>query len=343
MAVTAPCGGRCRHLALFYHGHGEYLAALGGLIRASRARGDAVLVAVPGHKAKLVRRELGDDSAQVTLVDMTELGRNPARIIPAVLTYASQQRGRHLYCIGEPIWPGRRAAEMQEATRHEALINLAFRDRQVTFVCPYDSAGLPGSVIADAASTHPAVIKGGEETASVRYLGPPKVPPRCNRALPRPPARAEALGYRDDLRPVRGFVASKAECAGLTPARIPDLVLAASELAANTLRHTGGGGTVQVWRTREEIICQVADTGQIADPLARYRAPSDELLGGHGLWLVNQVCDLVQARTGPAGTTTRLHMRLHRALGRRASRVSSRTNRRCASGGFRWDAQRGGP
>jgi hypothetical protein len=66
-------------------------------------------------------------------------------------------------------------------------------------------------------------------------------------------------------------------------------------------------------RTREEIICQVADTGQIADPLARYRAPSDEPLGGNGLWLVNQVCDLVRARTGPAGTITRLHMRLHRA------------------------------
>jgi anti-sigma regulatory factor (Ser/Thr protein kinase) len=95
--------------------------------------------------------------------------------------------------------------------------------------------------------------------------------------------------------------------------RIPDLVLAISELAANTLRHTGGGGTVQVWRTREEIICQVADTGQIADPLARYRTPSDELLGGNGLWLVNQVCDLVRARTGPAGTITRLHMRLHLA------------------------------
>ena len=259
-----------------------------------------------------MRRELGDDSAQVTLVDMAELGRNPARIIPAVLTYASQQRGRHVCCIGEPIWPGRRAAEMQEATRHEALINLAFRDRQVTLVCPYDSTGLPGSVIADAASTHPAVIKGGQETASARYLGPPKVPPRCNRALPRPPARAEALDYRDDLHPVRSFVASKAKCAGLTSVRIPDLVLAISELAGNTLRHTDGGGTVQVWRTREEIICQVADTGQITDPLARHRAPSDELLGGNGLWLVNQVCDLVQARTGPAGTTTRLHMRLHR-------------------------------
>jgi anti-sigma regulatory factor (Ser/Thr protein kinase) len=311
MAVTAAANGRFRHLALFYHGRGEYLAALCGFIQAGQARGDAVLIALPERKARLMRRELGEDSAQVMLVDMAELGRNPARIIPAVLAYAAKHRDRRVCCIGEPIWPGRTAAEVQEATRHEALTNLAFRGSPVTFVCAYDSARLPGSVIADAASTHPAVIKDRQETASTRYLGPAELPRRCNRALPRPPARAEALGYCDDLRPVRRFVASRAKCAGLTPPRIPDLVIATSELAANTLRHTGGGGTVQVWRTSEEIICQVADTGQIADPLARYQAPSDELEGGNGLWLVNQVCDLVQARTGPAGTTTRLHMRLH--------------------------------
>jgi hypothetical protein len=53
----------------------------------------------------------------------------------------------------------------------------------------------------------------------------------------------------------------------------------------------------------------VSDTGQITDPLARHRVPADEELGGKGLWLVNQVCDLVQARTGRTGTVTRLHMR----------------------------------
>lgn len=195
MAVTAASSGRFRHLALFYHGPGEYLAALGGFIQASRARGDAVFVAVPGLKARLV---------------------------------------------------------------------------------------------------------------------PPGLPPRCNRALPRPPAHAETLDYRHDLRLVRRFVASRATCAGLAPPRITDLVLATSELAGNTLRHAGSAGTVQVWRTSEEIICQVTDTGQITDPLAWHRAPSGELLGGNGLWLVNQVCDLVQARTSQAGTTARLHMRLNR-------------------------------
>ena len=74
---------------------------------------------------------------------MAELGRNPARIIPALQAYAGKHRGQHVCCIGEPIWPGRTAAEVQEAIRHEALINLAFRDSLITVVCPYDRAGLP--------------------------------------------------------------------------------------------------------------------------------------------------------------------------------------------------------
>jgi anti-sigma regulatory factor (Ser/Thr protein kinase) len=316
MAVMAASGDQFRHLALFYRGHSEYLSALRGFIRASLAREDAVLAAIPNGNARLQRlhRELGDDAAQVTLIDMAKLGRNPARIMPAFLTFAGKYRGQRVSCIGEPIWPGRTAAEMQEATRHEALMNLAFRDNPVTVLCPYASSGLPGSVIADAASTHPAVIEDGQETASASYLGPPELPPRCNQALPRPPAHAEALGYSDDLAPVRSFVASRASCAGLTPPRISDLVLATSELAANTLRHTDSGGTVQFWRIREGIFCQVADTGQITDPLAMHRAPADDdLAGGKGLWLVNQVCDLVQTRTGRAGTTTRLHMRLQQS------------------------------
>jgi anti-sigma regulatory factor (Ser/Thr protein kinase) len=311
MAVDAVSRDGFGHQALFYRGRGEYVSALRGFLRASRARGEAVLVAVPQRRAQLLRRELNGDLAQVALVDMAELGRNPARIIPAFLTYAGKHRGQRVCCIGEPIWPGRTAAEMQEATRHEALINLAFRDSPVTVVCPYDSARLPASVIADAARTHPAIIKDRQQTVSARYLGPPHIPSRCNGALPRPPAHAEALGYSGDLRPVRSFVASRAERAGLAPPRIPDLVIAISELAANTLRHTDGGGTVQMWHTEDQLICQMADTGQITDPLARHRPRSAELLGGNGLWVVNQVCDLVQARTGRAGTTTRLHMRLH--------------------------------
>ena len=301
---------RSRHAALFYQGPGDYLPALSNVITASRARGDALFIAVPGDRVSLLREMLGAGSADVTLADMTELGRNPARIIPALMTHAGEHPGQRTCCIAEPVWPGRTAAELLEATRHEALINLAFRDSPVTVICPYDTAGLPGSVIDVAACTHPAVLQDQQEKASDRYLGP-DLPPQFDQALPRPPADAEALGYGNDLYPVRSFVASWAERAGLAPESTGDLVLAISELAANSLYHAGGGGTVQAWQTPDELICQVTDSGQITDPLARHRLPPDDLLNGQGLWLVNKVCDLVQARTGRTGTTTRLHMRLH--------------------------------
>ena len=60
--------------------------------------------------------------------------------------------------------------------------------------------------------------------------------------------------------------------------------------------------------TGAEVLCQVHDSGRITDPLAgRVRHGPDDR--GHGLWLVNQVCDLVELRSGDAGTTVRIHLR----------------------------------
>jgi hypothetical protein len=40
------------------------------------------------------------------------------------------------------------------------------------------------------------------------------------------------------------------------------------------------------------------------------RRPAPDASHGHGLWVVHQLCDLVELRTGASGTTIRLHMRL---------------------------------
>jgi len=83
------------------------------------------------------------------------------------------------------------------------------------------------------------------------------------------------------------------------------------ELAANTIRHTDQGGVLSIWTAGNELVCQVQDSGHITDPLAgRHRPPADAG-GGHGLWLVHQVCDLVESRSGPGGTVVRMHVRLH--------------------------------
>jgi anti-sigma regulatory factor (Ser/Thr protein kinase) len=117
------------------------------------------------------------------------------------------------------------------------------------------------------------------------------------------------IAYETSLRQARELVGRHAAALRMADERITNLVIAAGEITANTLRHTGAGGTLWIWHTSEEIICQVRDQGWIADPLAgrQRRSPEDS---GHGLWVVNQVCDLVEIRTSQAaGTIIRLHMR----------------------------------
>jgi anti-sigma regulatory factor (Ser/Thr protein kinase) len=86
--------------------------------------------------------------------------------------------------------------------------------------------------------------------------------------------------------------------------------LAVNELASNSIRHAGGEGRIRCWREPDRIVCEVRDSGRIEDPLAGRGLPSDDLACGRGLWLVNQLCDLVQLRSLASGVAVRLHMRL---------------------------------
>jgi anti-sigma regulatory factor (Ser/Thr protein kinase) len=128
--------------------------------------------------------------------------------------------------------------------------------------------------------------------------------------LPEPPAGLEVLTYREDPGEARAFVRRQGHAAGLREPRLTDLVIAVGELAANTLRHTGGPGTVRVWAAGPEVICEVHDSGHIRDALAGTRRPASDIGRGRGLWVVHQVCDLVEMRTSRTGTTFRLHIGL---------------------------------
>jgi len=106
------------------------------------------------------------------------------------------------------------------------------------------------------------------------------------------------------------FAADHARRAGLPAGRVRDLVIAVSELAANTWRHTDAGGMLHVWAADGELLCQIHDSGCISDQLAGRRRPAPEGAGGNGLWVVYQLCDLVELRTASTGVTIRLHFRL---------------------------------
>jgi anti-sigma regulatory factor (Ser/Thr protein kinase) len=126
-----------------------------------------------------------------------------------------------------------------------------------------------------------------------------------------------SLMYTTDLSAVRTLVREEARHAGLPGKRAIDLELAVSEAAANTVRHAAAQGhrhgTLRVWFTADEIVCEIRDGGVIADALAGRRQPGPGALTGHGLWLVRQVCDEVEIASGADGTTVRMRMALRRS------------------------------
>jgi anti-sigma regulatory factor (Ser/Thr protein kinase) len=302
-----------RHEALLYRDEREFLDGVVPFVEDGLAGDEPVLVALADEKVALLERELGSAAADVQFVDMTPLGRNPARIIPVWRQFvAAAAPARAMRGIGEPAWPGRSDAEFIECDHHESLLNRAFAEAAgFTLLCPYDAAGLPGEVLEGARRNHPRLIEDGRRQGSDAYLHPDVAPAPLKAALPPPATEPVQMAFRsDDLAAIRRLVGERAESAGLDPSRQTDLVFSVNELAANSIRHGGGAGTVRVWRDDLGLHSEVLDAGTIDDPLAGRARPSASQENGRGLWLVNQLCDLVQLRSGPAGTVARVTMRL---------------------------------
>ena len=111
----------------------------------------------------------------------------------------------------------------------------------------------------------------------------------------------------DSVRAIRELVVHVARVHGVSGDRADDLGLAAHELAVNTMTHGGGTGELRLWRERGEFICEIVDAGRVDDPLAGRLPPPQDQVDGRGLWMVNQLCDLVELRSGDHGTVVRIH------------------------------------
>jgi len=301
-----------RHEALFYAGRDDFVRKTSAFIRDAVRADEPILVVLGATKIDLLRDELGPEAKRVRFADMARVGANPARIIPAWTDFVAEHADadRPFRGIGEPIWAERTPDELVECERHESLLNLAFPGAPpLWLVCPYDTDSLPPSVLTEALRNHPYVLAGGERQQSPGFRHIEDVAKPFDLPLPDPSELPEELvfGVRG-LEDVRMFVSRHGQTAGLSRSRTDDLVLAVNELATNSVRYAGGGGDVRVWRDGTALICEVRDRGRIEHPLAGRVRPDENQEGGFGLWLVSQLCDLVQIRSFADGSVVRLRM-----------------------------------
>jgi anti-sigma regulatory factor (Ser/Thr protein kinase) len=298
-----------RHEAFLWSGLDELLARTVPFVADAVRQEEPVMVAVIDEHWQPMRAALGPVADRVVHVDMARLGHNPARIIPAWREFVDRHAtGRPLRGIGEPIWAGRRDVELVECQIHEAMLNVALPPRTpLWLMCPYDARALPDDVLAEARRSHPVVTGDATAHAAAGYAGWGHLQDLCTRALGPAGAGVRELPFGPgELSLVRAHVA-RAATARLGRARAADLALAVNELAANSLDHGGGAGVLRVWSEPGSLVCEVQDAGRITDPLVGRHSPRIDQPRGRGVWMVHQLCDLVQIRSTTAGTVVRVH------------------------------------
>lgn len=299
-----------RHQALFYSGPSEFLDRVVAFVNEGIEADEPTLVAIPAPKEEAIRTQLGSKADRVQFVDMTKLGHNPAHIIPAWRRFVDAHAGRAgLRGIGEPIWAGRRRAEVVEAQGHESLLNLALADADLSLLCPYDVDVLEPPVIEEARRSHPTLVdtSGRRQSWTFRDASSLATAPFSG-SLPEPYRSRELVFRVGSLAPVRRFVSEAGGEANLDTTQVDQLVLAVNEVVTNTLRYAGGIGLLRVWREQDVLICEVRDRGQLDQPMVGRERPAVDQESGRGLWMANQLCDLVQIRSLASGTIVRLHV-----------------------------------
>ncbi len=298
------------HDVLLWSGVDAFVRSTVEFVRGGLRAEEVVLVALPAPRLRAVRAALGVDAERVSFVDMEGLGSNPARIISAWVEFVAGAGGQPMRGVGEPLWAGRTAVEVSECQLHEALLNDVIPATAPLWLrCPYERGALPDHVLDEAIRTHPWVAQvDGGALSNEAYGGDQLGLEGFSTPLPdAPEARIVRTITADSLRSVRDLALHVARVCGVSEGRAADLGLALHELGVNSVLHGNGCGTLRLWRTPEALVCEVSDTGVVSDPLTGRLAPDTDEPDGRGLWMVNQLCDLVQLRSSSTGTAVRVH------------------------------------
>lgn len=291
-----------RHEAFLYAGADDFVARAGPIVAGAVEAGDPVLVAIDQGKIDLLREHLGAVAGAVAWKDIRGIGRNPARIIPVWHQFVRRHGGRgRLWGFGEPIWAGRTPAELVEAQRHEQLLNLAFAGADgFTLICPYDVEALDGAVLHEAHHSHP-VVTDADARPSASYPGLDSFSSPFDGSLADAPRSSAELPLDGvPAAGVRRFLADHATPPGTG---LDSLTVAIAAVTASMARPRA---RLRVWREGDATVAEITDLEPVDDPLAgREWPPPDGTT--RGLWLANQLCDLVQLRgLGGAGAVVRL-------------------------------------
>jgi anti-sigma regulatory factor (Ser/Thr protein kinase) len=298
------------HRALLYRDREQLERAVRDFVQSAAQAREPVLALLPRANLDWLPSALGELASNVRFEDMSVAGRNPNLLLSLIQEWIDDHDGRGRI-ISEPVWPGRSYAEVIESLRHEALLNFVLESRATIILCPYDAENLDSETVRGAELTHPEVIYADGAPCSSRHYGDPEELLVGRRwPLQAAPGSASEHPFEGDLGALRRSVERDPALRDLSSERRYDLVFAINEAVTNAVMHSDGKCRMRIWSDDGTVVSEVNSVASLSDNLAGRRRPPLDATDGRGLWLINQVCDLVELRSGEDGTTVRMHVRV---------------------------------
>ena len=277
---------QARHTAFVYDDDAAYVDRTVDFLRQGLDAGEGIVVANLRDRLGTVREALGADAELATFVDVTSLYTRPARTVAAYYRMLCDllEHHRSVRLIAE-VQYGPTSTEWNEWIAYEAMVTHASAALPTWIVCTYDARETPDVVLEGVFNTHSDVLT-DDWRASASFEEPAETLRRLTPdAEPIEDLRPIATG--GDLETLREGLAAELAAAEVPSAKVLDMLVAATEIAANARDHGGGIAEVRIGAVDGRFVCEIADRGEGFDhTLAGYTTPDDG--DPSGIWIARQ-------------------------------------------------------
>lgn len=294
-----------RHNAFVYESLDEYVRRAVAFLREGLEAGEAAVVGQTRSGIAAMREALGADAARVTFLNVEEAYTRPARTLAGYhAVYVEQFRRASFVRVASDVQVGPSPADWDEWMAYEALMNRCFAHLPTWALCTYNANGLPDAVLDAVWRTHPDVLARETWTASDHFEDPVELL-RRTAPKPEPLAGLRTIDFGRDLESFRERLSEELVAENVAGPRSLDMLVAATEIFANAVRHGCGVSEVRVGRARGRFVCEIIDRGVGFDePTAGYLAPREGV--GTGLWVARQLTWRIEFFASPLGFTARI-------------------------------------
>jgi anti-sigma regulatory factor (Ser/Thr protein kinase) len=284
-----------RHEAVAYSSPAELAGWLANPVSAAVRAGDVVWAVLEEETRGRLEEGLGGTAAGVRFADPGQVHAVPG-FTTAVRWARYSAHGQRTLIVGQQLLdlPG---CGPEYWARLCLGLEVAAAGLPLTVLCPFRDQTEDWARIRP---THP--LLGGRNGSGpnpdhrpARELASGHPPP------PRPrlgPPAAELAFRAADLGELRRLTAELAARGGLEPDRVADAVLAVNELVSNSVEHGLGSGRLRLWvPDGHGLLAEVSDGGRLTEPFPGMVRPPVSGPRGRGLWLVSELCDVMEVWT----------------------------------------------